>query len=152
MSAQTSYSINQRIAVAGTIFDLNPYDNVSRDVETAAGIGFGLAVSRGTDEQRQVVVGGAAFLGLTVRALDREGAANTGLVSYSEKETAAIMRSGYIYAECVSGCTAGDSANYNTITGVIDSGAAGAGEVLIEGATWETSTAAGEIGVLRLSS
>lgn len=151
MTAQTSYAINQGIAYAGQLFALGDQDIVSRDVESTT-IEFGLAVSRGTDADKQAVLGGAAFLGISVRSLEREGAASTGETSYSQGETAGILRKGYIWAICPTGCVPGDQVNYNTTTGALDSGAAGAGETDIAGATWETTTAAGQLGVVRLDS
>lgn len=150
MSAQLSYAITQAIAYAGLLFDLQPYERISRAVETPAGAAFGIAVSRGTDADKQAVVGGTAFLGITIRALDREGAANTGAIKYSEFETAAIMREGVIWATCPTGCVPGDPVNYVTATGVLDSGAAVAGEQLINGAQWDSTASAGELGRIRL--
>lgn len=151
MSAQTSYARNIPKAYAGLIYALAPHDNISRDVEGAAGIEFGVAVSRGTDKDRQALPGGATgFLGITYRDLGREGAANTGAIKYSEKETAGIMRNGYIWAVCPTGCNPGDPVNYVDATGILDSGAAVAGETLINRATWETTAAAGELAVIRL--
>ncbi len=151
MSAQTSYDINQPVAYAGLIYAQAPSDVVSRDVETVAGIGFGVATSRGTDKQRQVVIGGTDFVGITVRALDREGAANTGDISYAETETAALMREGYIWVVIPSGGTPGDLIKYDNTTGVIDTGAAGVGETRLDGAQLDTTTVAGELGVIRLA-
>jgi len=151
MAVQTAYTINQDALYAGMIVDLGPRDIVSRSVETAAGAAFGIAVSPGTDAERQIVIGGDdTFIGITVRELSREGAANTGAIQYNETETAAVMRWGQIAVVCPTGCIVGDPANYVDATGVIDSGAAGAGETDIAGATWQTVTAAGEIGILRL--
>lgn len=152
MTAQTSYDINQPVAIEGMLFAQHPHDIDSRAVEGASGIDFGVAVSRGTDKEKQVVAGGTDFLGITVRSLEREGAANTGLVKYNENEAAAILRDGYIYAACPAGCTAGDAVKYVNATGVLDSGAAGAGETQLDGATWETTAAAGELAVIRLES
>lgn len=153
MSAQLTYEINQAVAYAGLIYAQAPKDVLSLSVEGAAGIEFGIACSRGTDASRQVVAGGDdTFIGITVRDLDREGAANTGAVKYLETETAAIIRFGYVWVVCPSGCNAGDPANYVDATGVIDSGAAIAGETDIVGATFETTAAAGELAVLRLKS
>ena len=104
MSAQTSYSIKQPKAYAGLIYAQAPHDIVSRDVETVAGIGFGVAVSRGTNKERQIVAGGTEFLGITIRSLDKEGAANTGAIQWNEKEAAGVLRDGYIWAVCPSGC------------------------------------------------
>lgn len=152
MSAQTSYSIKQPKAYAGLVYAQAPHDIVSRDVETVAGIGFGVAVSRGTDLERQVVAGGTAFLGITIRSLDKEGAANTGAIQWNEKEAAGILRDGYIWAVCPSGCNPGDPVNYVNATGVLDSGAAVAGETALDGAQWETVAAAGELAVIRIDS
>lgn len=152
MSAQTSYSIKQPKAYAGLVYAQAPHDIVSRDVETVSGIGFGVAVSRGTNLERQVVAGGTAFLGITIRSLDKEGAANTGAIKWNEKEAAGILRDGYIWAVCPSGCNPGDPVNYVNATGVLDSGAAVAGETALDGAQWETVAAAGELAVIRIDS
>lgn len=151
MSAQTSYSIDQSVAYAGLIYALAPHDIVSRAVETAAGVDFGVVVSRGTDGEKQAVLGGATALGITVRSLEREGSAN-GDIAYTQYETAGIMREGYIWAVCPAGCNPGDTVKYTTATGVLDSGAAGAGETALANATWETVAAAGELAVVRISS
>jgi len=153
MSAQTSYSIKQPIAYAGMVYAQAPHDIISRDVETVAGIPFGVAVSRGTDLERQVVLGGATgFTGITIRSLDREGAVNTAAIQYNEKETAGVIRDGYVWAVCPSGCNPGDSVNYVDATGVIDSGTAVSGETQLDGAQWDTVAAAGELAVIRLNS
>lgn len=152
MSAQTSYSIKQPKAYAGLVYAQAPHDIVSRDVETVAGIGFGVAVSRGTNKERQIVAGGTDFTGITIRSLDKEGAANTGAIQWNEKEAAGIMRDGYIWAVCPTGCNPGDQVKYTDATGVIDSGAAGAGETQLDGAQWDTVAAAGELAVIRLNS
>lgn len=149
MSAQTSYAINQGKAYAGQIYALAPHDIVSRKVESAT-IGFAVATSRGTDKESQVVAGGTDFLGITIRSLDKEGAANTGAIQWNQYEAAGIMRNGYIWAVCPTGCVPGDSVNYVNATGVLDSGAAVAGETQLDGATWETVAAAGELAVIRL--
>lgn len=153
MSAQTSYSINQPVAYAGLIYAQAPHDIFSLAVEPAVGIGFGVAVARGTDADKQCDFAGSAdFIGITVRSLDREGVANTGAIKYSEKETAAVMREGYVWAVCPAGCNPGDTVKYTDGTGVLDAGAAGAGETQLNGAQWETTAAAGGLAVIRLSS
>lgn len=149
MSAQTSYDINHGLAFEGMVYALNPHDIVSRAVETVAGADFGIAVSRGTDKDNQIVIGGTDFLGITVRTLDRESA-NDSTIQYNEKDTAAVLRSGYIYATCPAGCTPGQAVKYNDTTGVLDQGAAGVGETQLDGAVWDTTAAAGALGVIRL--
>lgn len=152
MVAQTSYSIKQPIAYAGGIYGLAPREVISRDVETVAGIAFGVVVSRGSDPDRQCLLGGtASILGVTVRSLDREGAINSGDIEYAETETAAIMREGYIWAVCPTGCVPGDAVNFVEATGVLDSGApAGVTETGLDDCFWDSTAAAGELAVLRV--
>jgi hypothetical protein len=146
MSAQTAYALNIAKAVAGLLYAQAPHDVISRSIETAAGAAFGLAVSRGTDADSQAVIGGTAFLGVTLRTLDLEGAANTGAISYAVTETAAIISNGYVWVVCPTGCVPGDAVNY------VDSGAAAAGEQALNDAEWVTTAAAGGLAVLRLNS
>jgi len=152
MVAQTSYTILQPIAYAGLIVDLAPRNVISRSIEGVAGVGFGVIVSRGTDKDKQAVIGGTTgILGVTVRALDQEGAANTGAIKYDEKDTAAIMRNGYIWVVCPTGCVPGDPANFVEATGVIDSGApVGVGETGLDDFFFDSTAAAGELAVLRV--
>lgn len=152
MAAQISYELSIPVAYPGLIYAQFPSEIQSFLVETVAGIPFGVAVSRGTDAEEQIVIGGSVFVGITIRSLDREGAANTGDIQYNVTEAAGVMRAGYIYVTCPTGCVPTDVVKYNTTTGVIDSGAPGGGELAIANATWETNTAAGQIGVIRLPS
>jgi len=151
MSAQTSYDIRQGKAYAGLIYAQAPHDIVSRAVETAGGIAFGVAVTRGTDADKQIVPAASAdFLGITIRSLEKEGG-TAGAIQWNAKETAGVMRSGYIWAVCPTGCVPGDAVNYADGTGVLDSGAAGAGSTKLVGSSWETTAVAGELAVVRLS-
>ena len=151
MSAQTSYDIRQGKAYAGLIYAQAPHDIVSRAVETAGGIAFGVAVTRGTDADKQIVPAASAdFLGITIRSLEKEGG-TAGAIQWNAKETAGVMRSGYIWAVCPTGCVPGDAVNYADGTGVLDSGAAGTGSTNLVGSAWETTAVAGELAVVRLS-
>ena len=151
MSAQTSYDIRQGKAYAGLIYAQAPHDIVSRSVETVAGIGFGVAVTRGTDADKQIVPAASAdFLGVTIRSLEQEGG-EAGAIKWDVKETAGVMRSGYIWAVCPTGCVPGDPVSYADGTGVLDSGDAGIGSTNLVGSAWETTAVAGELAVVRLS-
>lgn len=152
MSAQTSYEINQPVGYAGLVYAQAPHDIVSRYIETEAGIPFGVAVSRGTDTQNQVVLGGVNFTGITIRSLDKEGVAYTGDVQWNFREAAGVIRNGYVWVVCVSGCNPGDPVKYNSVTGEFDSGAAASGETQLDDAQFDTAAAAGELAVLRLNS
>ena len=151
MSGQTSYEINTANAVAGQVADIG-FNEI--DSFLAEGIvAFGVVVSRGTNDGQVAVGGDATGIGVSVRDLAREGAANTGEVAYADKETVAVMRFGSgskIYAVIPSGGSAGDVLNYVDATGVIDAGVAVAGETDITGATLEEDVAAGKVGKIRL--
>ena len=144
MSTQTSYLINHPKAYAGMVFAQAPHDIVSRDAEGE--IAFGVAVSRGTDKDRQTVKGGTSFTGISIRSLEREGSV------YADKETVGVLRDGYVWITCPSGCNPGDLVKYVNATGVIDSGAPAIGETALDGAQWDTTAVAGELAVLRLNS
>lgn len=146
MTAQTSYARNIPVAYAGLIYAQDPHNIISRAVETGAGINFGVAVSRGTDKEKQTVLGGTDFLGITVRSLEREGTQGSGAILYKEKETAGIMRKGTIWAICPAGCIPGNPVKYTNATGILDAGAAAAGETQLDGAFWDSSASAGELG------
>lgn len=154
MSAQTSYSINQQVALAGLVYAQAPSDIISRSCETVAGIPFGVAVSTGTDPDKECILGGATgFLGISIRSLEREGVQGSGVIQYDEKETVGIIRNGYVWATCPSGCNPGDKVNFVEATGVLDSGAAsGTGETELDDAQWDSVAAAGELGIIRINS
>lgn len=148
MSAQTSYDRLLDPRIHGSLSDLNDNEVQSGDAEAA--IAIGIAVTRGTNENQVVVAGDADFLGISIRDLSKEGVISTGVINYSIGDNVSVLRSGKINLTCPTGCTAGDPVNYNDTTGVIDAGAPAAGETAIGGATWETTTAAGEVGIVRL--
>jgi len=148
MSAQTSYDRLMDPRIHGSLNDLNDNEIQSGVAEEALPVG--IAVKRGTDKESQLLKATATdFLGVAVRDLHREGVLNTGSLDYKVEENVSVLRSGRINLTCPSGCTAGDPVNYVDATGVIDAGAAAAGETQVGGAEWETTTAAGEVGIVR---
>ncbi len=152
MSAQTSYTRNLRKALAGMIFDLSDRVLSSRSCENGP-CAFGIGVTRGTDADNQAepAVDETGFKGITVRALDMEGAANTGLIQYEDTESMAIMEKGKIWVAVPSGCVPGDLGHYTNGTGVIDAGAATVGQTQMDG-YFDTTAAAGEVAVFVLNS
>jgi len=152
MTAQLTYAINQPKAYEGLIVAQASHDIISRSVEGVAGVAFAVVVSRGTDKEKQAVLGGTnGFLGITIRDLGREGAINDSTVKYSEKETAGIMRDGYIWAKCPTGCNPGDPVNFTEVTGILDSGVpSGVGETGLDDCFWDSVAAAGELAILRV--
>jgi len=148
MSVQTSYSRLMDPRIHGTLNDLNDNEIQSGAAEVA--IPVGIAVANGTAEGQVVLASDADFLGIAIRDLRREGVINTGNLDYLVEENVSVLRSGRINLTCPTGCTVGDPVNFVDATGVIDAGAPVAGETAIGGATWETTTAAGEVGIVRL--
>lgn len=150
MSAQTSYTRIQDERIHGSLSGFNDNEIESGNAEVA--IAVGIAVTRGSATGQVIIAADADFLGVAIRDLSKEGAANTAVLDYSIEDNVSLLRSGRISLTCPTGCTAGDPVNYVDATGVIDAGAAAGGETAIGGATWETTTAAGEVGIIRLPS
>lgn len=151
MTVQTSYELNQANAVPGLIGDIG-FNEIDSFLAEGA-VAFGYVVSRGTADNQAVPGGDGTGIGVAVRDLAREGAATTGAVSYADGDTMAVMRfgsGGKIFAELAAGGNAGDALHYVDATGVIDVGAAGAGQTDIVGATLEKDTVAGGVGLIRL--
>jgi hypothetical protein len=136
MTRATSYAAPQKGA-AGLLGDMNPAFTLSRAVETSGGIAFGVVVSRGTDRNKQCVVGGAVPLGVTCRTQDTESIAE----SYLQYETAKICHCGFVYLTLIDSANAGSALNYNTTTGLCGAGAPGGGELALPGELMEDSTA-----------
>ena len=145
---QSSYSLEPEIGFAGQLVGHADIDSVSRAAEGV--IGFGKVVSRGTDKTKQCVIGGSDILGVSIRSIEREVNPLTGEAEYNEGEQVAILRVGSLFVRVQSGVTAGDQACYNTTTGEIKPGSAGAGEADLVGMYFDTDAAAGGVAVLRV--
>lgn len=144
MALQTNYPSTQPAAVAGLQATMIPATIISRTVETAAGIGFGVAVEQGTADKGCAIFDGGTVLGITV--LDR-GA--TGENEYAENESARVMTKGDVWVVCATGCSAGDAVWVRPSNADFqDSNANSA--VQIANARWETSAGVGELAVIRL--
>jgi hypothetical protein len=109
---------------------------ITRQCETAAGIGFGLAVSQGVRDTGAVIGGGASFIGLTVRdvtvdTLPINPLADVGapVDTYAQYKDMGVMTTGHMFVLCgggagTSGVKAGD-ALFATPTGALTNAAAG---------------------------
>ncbi len=90
---------------AGQIANAEPNTLVSRTIEDADGLGFGVAVVRGAEDSgvRGVQAGDTAIFGITARVHSiRKGNA------YGHRETASIMKKGVINVEAGVSVSAGD--------------------------------------------
>jgi hypothetical protein len=137
MTRATTYT-DPVVGANGLIADDNPSFTISRAVETAAGIGFGCVVSRGTDRDNQCGLGGATPLGIACRTRDT---LSTG-ESYKQYEDCKIVRCGFVYLYQASSGNAGAALCYNTTTGIVDNGTPGGGQVAFSGELMEDSAGA----------
>jgi hypothetical protein len=132
---------------------MHPSVIVSKQVETSAGIGFGLVVSRGTADTQCVLGGDGTGIGVTVRSLDREGTQGTGVVAYDQYEDAGIMLEGFCYAAIYTASgTIGAKLKYDDTTGRIEVGTAGSGETQMNAYLEETLSASGQVCLIRIDS
>jgi len=76
--------------------DMVNWDADTRIVETAAGIGFGLAVSQGTNDDG-CVIGGSAPVGVTRADQTLPQAAGTTVDKYAQYDNAGVLTKGDIW-------------------------------------------------------
>lgn len=133
-----SYNATMAPAFEGMIAETQFKDATSRRVETAAGIGFGLAVTKGTADA-QVRLGGTVFVGITVADHGQPGN------RYEQNAVAACLRRGTIWVKADGAVTAGSPVTYTTATGLVGQRAVAAGIVAVPDAIFETSGASGDL-------
>jgi hypothetical protein len=141
---QSTYSERMPIAVAGMPADMRAWDGISRNVETAAGIGFGLAVSRGsTSAELGAILGGTvtAFLGVSLRDVTLE--ANATPDEYQQNVEMGILTNGTVWVEVSGSPDPTDPVHFNASTGVF-AASGGSGPVL--GARFVSNTITGQFG------
>lgn len=142
-TVQSTYSDDMPIGYVGAIADNQEECNlISRNVETEAGIGFGLYVSQGTADDGVIVGDGANFLGVTVRDQSVDPA-NPDL--FAEDSSARIMTKGVVWIEVDGDVSAGDPVSLGA-SGALGTG----GSVEVAGARWDTSATDGNLAILRL--
>jgi len=142
MSVQTTYADNIPVGYAGGLVNEEPKTLISRNVEDAAGIAFGLAVMQGTEDKGCVVGDGSDFLGVTVRDQSVDPAAPN---TFEENSNARIITEGVIWVANSGGVSAGDPVV------ALAAGALGTGtSPIVENARWDTTALDGELAQLRL--
>ena len=142
---QSSYTQYMTPAQVGMLASEINFVADTRIVETAAGIGFGLAVSQGTND-RGCILGGTAFVGLTRADPTLPRSESLTLDKYARYDNAGILASGDLWVFTEDAIVAGEAVYYNTTTGQLGS----SGGTVIEDARWMTSAAAGELAVVRI--
>lgn len=146
---QNSYSETIRPAVAGMVANLTNADADTRIVETAAGIGFGLAVGQGAGA-RGAVLGAAAaagFVGISIRDVVLDPSDGD---TYQKGSTIVVLTEGDIWVAAGGAVAPGDNVVFEAATGILSSLPADATHFAIAGARWMTGAAVGGLAVLRL--
>lgn len=144
--------------IAGQAADFNPSTIESKINTNATSIDFGVAVCRSTadDTCKPQLLDADKILGISVRSPIQPADPVTGEIVYKQNDTVPIMREGYIYVKALENTTRGDTVIAVTAQtgklGSLTGGAVGAGRILVPGATWETTTTAGQVGLVRIAS
>lgn len=142
-TVQTNYADDMAVSYAGAIADEQEECNlISRTVEDLGGVGFGLAVMQGTNDEGVVVGDGTEFLGVTVRDQSVDPDDPNEFAHYA---SARIMTKGTIWVANDGGVSAGDPVSL-AADGALGTG--GSNEVA--GARWDTSATDGNLARLRL--
>jgi len=128
---QSTYSPRQRAGVVGMIADEVSSEVGSFNNETAAGIGFGLAVSIGSND-KGCVLAGSAFLGVSVRDITLVLASIDPLATtygtvdvYSEYVAVGVLTRGHIWVQANADVVGGDPLFYDTTYGTFTNSASG---------------------------
>lgn len=148
MAVQSTYSDNMAAAYEGMIANTEPNVLISRTVETAAGIGFGVPVIQGTadDECDEVAASTDTVIGITVRDQSTEDD------TFAQYDSALLMRKGVLWVTVTDagGVDAGDDVWVAVADGTFSNADAGTdGSIQINDARWESSAANGELAKIR---
>lgn len=142
-----NYNTDPAVAYEGMVADLGAAVIVSRTVQAAA-LGFGKAVKVGTLEHtvKNVEAGDTVVYGLSVRSqATPAGSPN----AYPVGDTAAILLKGVIWVK-VGIAVAKDDPVYVTVADGTFKKAAGAGNVLVADATYETAASLNGLARVRI--
>lgn len=141
---QTTYTAQQAAFVEGMIPDMRtPGQDVSRNVEPAAGIGFGKPVGQGAADRqvRAIATGqGTKFIGVTVLDSTQEND------RYAQYATARVRTKGPVVVKAAVNVAAGDPAYVVPADGSLTNVASGNTKI----GMFETTGAAGVLVVLNL--
>lgn len=144
------------LGYAGQIVDTNPVTIETLINDQATAIDFGVAVARSAADNtcKAPAADGDLIVGISVRHAIRP-ADSSNNVNYAQKDAVPVLRDGFVYATAYENATRGDGVISVTAQsgklGSVTGGAAGAGRVAVPGAKWETTTTAGQIGIIRIA-
>lgn len=149
------------VGYAGGIVDELNVDIINMVNDQAIAVQFGSAVARSAADNtcKAPAADGDKIIGIATRfaikAVPGYGQTNANVVEFDQYDSVPVLRHGDIYVVAAENVTRGDAALSltagNGTIGGVTGGAAGAGRVAIPGATWETTTAAGSVGIVRIN-
>jgi hypothetical protein len=147
---QSTYDERMPEAYAGMIANMTNWDADTRICETAAGIGFGLAVGRGTGDKGAILGGAAAadFLGITIRDVTL---VNATADKYAQYQNMAVLTEGDIWVTAGGDVTDGADVTFASTTGVLSSAGTSGTQFAIAGARWQKTALSGALSIVRLS-
>lgn len=144
------------LGYAGQIVDQNPAVIDTKVNDQAVAIDFGVAVARSAADNtcKAPTADADKIIGISVRHAIRP-ADSSNNVTYAQKDAVPVLREGFVYAVAYQNVVRGDgvisvTAQNGKLSGTT-AGAAGAGRVAVPGAVWETTTTAGDIGIVRIN-
>ena len=145
-AVQTSYAQTILPAVEGMIANSEPHNIISRQLESAAGIGFGKVCVQGTaDEQIRVSEATRKFRGITVMSHH----AGKGIAdAYDQYETVPVLERGCIWVMASVAVAVGDPAYYVPATGVLTN--VTTSNTLIPDGSFDSSTTGAGLAILRI--
>lgn len=147
---QNSYSENIGVGRAGMVATMNAWDGDTRIVETAAGIGFGLACGKGSDDKGCVLgaAAAAAFRGISIRDVTLESSQSD---KYARYQNIALLTKGVIWVTVGGNVQEGQDATFDSTTGVLSSAATSGTQFQIPGAVWLDTVTNGGLARLKLT-
>lgn len=119
---QTTYSESIAVGYAGMIANGETSNRITRTIEDAGGIGFGLPVYRGSDDHGCTGTIGtlATFLGFTIAHQALGLVAGQTADEYAQYENVAILTLGAIYVEVTGAVTDGAAITIGAGAGLAD--------------------------------
>ncbi len=145
-AVQSTYIRYLTVAQVGMLASEINWSADTRIAETAAGIGFGLAVSQGTND-KGCILGGSAFVGVTRADPTLPQAAGlTTVDKYAQYDNVGVLVTGDLWVVPDNAVVAGEAVYYSTTTGHLGH----SGGTVIEDARWMTTAAAGALAVVRI--
>lgn len=145
---QSNYAENQDIGTEGQLVNGEDFNAFSRTVETAAGIDFGVPVAQGAADRGCIIMAnGLKAIGVTRR---NPAVAPGDGDKYVQYRDAAVVDSGVIYGRTEEAVAARAQAFWNPATGKWSAGPAGANDVKIDGAIYDTAANANALVAIRV--